>query len=96
VNIESDGGLQKGPLTYPEKHNFIDDQMRATSPPSVTTPAATALVPAGRGTAFCGGADLPAIFGDRYRWSFALLLIRQAASASVLSRASVIFAGSRA
>ncbi len=29
-------------------------------------------------------------------WSFALLLIRQAASASVLSRASVIFAGSRA
>jgi len=30
------------------------------------------------------------------RWSFALLLIRQAASASVLSRASVIFAGSRA
>jgi len=67
VNIESDGGLQKGPLTYPEKHNFIDDQMRATSPPSVTTPAATALVPAGRGTAFCGGADLPAIFGDRYR-----------------------------
>ncbi len=57
---------------------------------------------AARGGAWFRAGDVELHLGveDNFRparkWSFALLLIRQAASASVLSRASVIFAGSRA
>ncbi|GAW52404.1 MULTISPECIES: enoyl-CoA hydratase [unclassified Nocardioides] len=71
VKIESDGGLRTVTLTYPEKRNIIDDQMREEMRAAFTAvrddPDATALVVAGEGTAFCGGADLPAIFGDRSR-----------------------------
>jgi enoyl-CoA hydratase len=66
-----DGGLRILTLNDPEKRNIIDDEMRAALVESVAAiradAAATALVVTGAGTAFCGGADLPAIFGGRDR-----------------------------
>ena len=68
---KEDGGLRVLTLNHPEKRNIIDDRMRADLMEAVTAvrtdPAATALVVTGAGPAFCGGADLPAIFGDDSR-----------------------------
>lgn len=62
-----DGGLRILTLNDPDKRNIIDDEMREALIESVAAvradPEATALVVTGAGTAFCGGADLPAIFG---------------------------------
>lgn len=65
------GGLRVLTLDDPDRRNVIDGTMRAELLAAVTAVEqdreATALVVAGAGTAFCGGADLPAIFGDTSR-----------------------------
>jgi len=64
-------GLRVLTLNDPSKRNKIDDAMRAELLESITAvrhdPDATALVVTGAGTAFCAGADLPAVFGDSRR-----------------------------
>lgn len=72
VRLDSeDGGLRVLTLNNPEKRNVINGEMRADLLEAVTSvredAAAAALVVTGAGTAFCGGADLPAIFGDSSR-----------------------------
>jgi enoyl-CoA hydratase len=72
VRIHSeDGGLRVLTLDNAEKRNVINDEMRADLLAAATAVrqdrSATALVVTGAGTAFCGGADLPAIFGDASR-----------------------------
>ncbi|TXK38958.1 enoyl-CoA hydratase [Nonomuraea sp. C10] len=71
VIVEPDGGLRVLTLNHPDKRNIIDDTMRAELVRAVTAirsdPDATALVVTGAGSAFCGGADLPALFGDTTR-----------------------------
>ena len=71
VKLESDGGLRLLTLNDPDKRNSIDAAMRIELLQTIIAvredPDATALVVTGEGTAFCGGADLPAIFGDDSR-----------------------------
>ena len=72
VRLDSeDDGLRVLTLDNPDKRNVINDEMRADLLDAANAVrqdrAATALVVAGAGTAFCGGADLPAIFGDSSR-----------------------------
>lgn len=66
-----DGGLRVLTLNHPDKRNTIDGEMRTELLDTIIRvredPDATALVVTGAGTAFCGGADLPAIFGDSQR-----------------------------
>jgi enoyl-CoA hydratase len=68
---ERDGGLRVLTLTDPDRRNVIDAQMRDELLGAVRSvgadPEATALVVTGEGSAFCAGADLPAIFGDASR-----------------------------
>lgn len=72
VTLTAEGnGLRVLTLNDPDKRNTINSEMRAELLKTITTvrddPEATALVVSGSGTAFCGGADLPAIFGDNQR-----------------------------
>ena len=71
VRLDSDGGRRVITLTDPDRRNSIDAQMRSELADAVATVAADAearvLVVTGEGTAFCAGADLPAIFGDSGR-----------------------------
>lgn len=71
VIVDSEGGLRVLTLNHPDKRNIIDQTMRAELVRAVTAirsdPEATALVVTGAGSAFCGGADLPALFGDTQR-----------------------------
>ena len=71
VKLESDGGLRVLTLNDPDKRNSIGEELRRELLKTIIgvrdDPAATALVVTGEGTAFCGGADLPAIFGDNTR-----------------------------
>lgn len=66
-----DDGLRLLTLTDPDRRNVIDATMRADLLSAVTQvsddAAASALVVTGQGSAFCAGADLPAIFGDTSR-----------------------------
>jgi enoyl-CoA hydratase len=66
-----DGGLRVLTLNDPDKRNSIDERMRTELLAAIVEVRedrdATALVVTGAGSAFCGGADLPAIFGDGSR-----------------------------
>lgn len=66
-----EGGLRVLTLTDPDRRNVIDAQMRdellATVEAVAADREANALVVTGAGSAFCAGADLPAIFGDTSR-----------------------------
>jgi enoyl-CoA hydratase len=66
-----ESGLRVLTLNDPDKRNTIDQAMREEMLHAVLAvrddPAASALVVTGAGTVFCGGADLPAIFGDNKR-----------------------------
>ena len=68
---QRDGGLRVLTLTDPDRRNVIDQQVRDEMLAAVQAveadPGATALVVTGAGSAFCAGADLPAIFGDTSR-----------------------------
>jgi enoyl-CoA hydratase len=68
---QQEGGLRVLTLADPDRRNVIDQQMRDELLSAVQTiaadPEATAVVIAGEGSAFCAGADLPAIFGDTSR-----------------------------
>ncbi len=71
VRLESEGGRRTLILDDPDRRNSIDAQMRQDLADAVATVAADgdarALVVTGAGSAFCAGADLPAIFGDNSR-----------------------------
>jgi enoyl-CoA hydratase len=72
VKLEQhEGGLRVVTLADPDRRNVINQEMRdellATVQAVGADPEATALVVAGEGSAFCAGADLPAIFGDTSR-----------------------------
>lgn len=72
VTIERhDDGLRVITLDDPERRNILDAAMCADLLAAVQDVAADrgakALVVTGAGTAFCGGADMPAVFGDRDR-----------------------------
>lgn len=71
VRLDSDGGRRVITLTDPDRRNSIDAQMRTELADAVAAVAADTearvLVVTGEGTAFCAGADLPAIFGDSSR-----------------------------
>lgn len=71
VTLTADGGLRVLTLNDPDRRNVIDHDMRTELTKTVLSvrddPTASALVVTGAGTAFCGGADLPAIFGDTSR-----------------------------
>jgi enoyl-CoA hydratase len=64
-------GLRVLTLNDPDKRNTINEAMREQLLEAILAvrddPSASALVVTGAGTAFCGGADLPAIFGDDTR-----------------------------
>lgn len=71
VLIEAEGRLRRVTLNDPDRRNSIDETMRNEMLAAFTAirddPGAGALVVTGEGTAFCAGADLPAIFGDSSR-----------------------------
>jgi enoyl-CoA hydratase len=71
VRLEIEGGLRIVVLNDPDKRNSIDEAMRLELLQTFLAvrddPDATALVVTGEGSAFCAGADLPAIFGDTSR-----------------------------
>lgn len=68
VRLEREGGRRTLTLDDPDRRNSIDAAMRDDLADAVATVAADAdaraLVVTGAGTAFCAGADLPALFGD--------------------------------
>lgn len=63
-----DDGVRVLTLTDPQRRNAMDDEMGAELRQACAglraDPAARVLVVVGEGTAFCAGADLPALFGD--------------------------------
>ena len=65
------GGLRVLTLDDPDRRNVIDQAMQDDLLAAVhrvrDDAGATALVVTGAGSAFCGGADLPALFGDTGR-----------------------------
>lgn len=72
VTLEhGDRGLRVITLNDPDRRNILAPQLCAQLLETVQTvaadPDAKALIVAGAGTAFCGGADMPAIFGDQSR-----------------------------
>lgn len=72
VDIERrDDGLRVITLNDPGRRNILDaamcaDLLRAVQDVAAD-PGAKVVVVTGAGTAFCGGADMPAVFGDRER-----------------------------
>lgn len=64
-------GLRIVTLNDPERRNILAaemcDELFSTVQSIAADPEARAVVIAGAGTAFCGGADMPAVFGDRDR-----------------------------
>jgi enoyl-CoA hydratase len=71
VRLESEGGRRVLTLDDPERRNSLDGQMREDLSHAVAAvaadPDARVLVVTGAGSAFCAGADLPAVFGDNER-----------------------------
>lgn len=72
LRIESrDDGVRVITLTDPERRNAMDAEMGRELIAAVSgmevDPDARALVVTGEGSAFCAGADLPALFGDADR-----------------------------
>lgn len=71
VELAGDAGRWTLTLTDPDRRNCIDEIMCAALGDAVATvaadPGARTLVVTGAGTAFCAGADLPALFGDTGR-----------------------------
>lgn len=70
VGVETrEGGVTLLTLDDPDRRNAMGDQMGAELLAACdavrTDPAARVLVVTGRGSAFCAGADLPALFGPR-------------------------------
>jgi enoyl-CoA hydratase len=65
---ERDGGVRLLTLDDPERRNAMGDEMGAALLAAAgqvrEDPEARALVVTGAGSAFCAGADLPALFGD--------------------------------
>lgn len=72
VRLESrDGGVRLVTLTDPDRRNAMGDEMgaelRAAAEAIAADGEARAVVVTGEGSAFCAGADLPAMFGDPQR-----------------------------
>ena len=72
VRLEArDAGVRLLTLTDPERRNAMGDEMgaqlRTAAGEVAADPDARALVVTGAGSAFCAGADLPAMFGDADR-----------------------------
>lgn len=71
VTLQADERLRILTLNDPNRRNIIDDEMRGELLEAMIgvreDVEASALVVTGAGTAFCGGADLPAVFGDCQR-----------------------------
>jgi enoyl-CoA hydratase len=67
VRLEADGGRRLLTLDDPDRRNALDAAMQRDLAAAIAAVAddrdARALVVTGAGTAFCAGADLPAIFG---------------------------------
>ncbi|MFI5494734.1 enoyl-CoA hydratase [Actinoplanes sp. NPDC051859] len=67
----TDDGRWTLTLNDPDRRNAIDEELRDTLADAITEvaadTAARTLVVAGAGSAFCAGADLPALFGDTGR-----------------------------
>ncbi|RBM20962.1 enoyl-CoA hydratase [Prauserella sp. PE36] len=68
VALHNDGGQWTLTLTDPDRRNCLDEEMVRELGEAVSAvagqPAARTLVVTGQGTAFCAGADLPALFGE--------------------------------
>lgn len=68
VDLRNDDGRWTLTLTDPDRRNCLDEVMIRELGEAVSTVAADAdartLVVTGEGTAFCAGADLPALFGE--------------------------------
>lgn len=68
VALHNDGGQWTLTLTDPDRRNCLDEEMVRELGDAVSAvagqPAARTLVVTGQGTAFCAGADLPALFGE--------------------------------
>lgn len=71
VLLEPDGGVRTITLNAPERRNALDrallDELAAAVAAVAADDDARALVVRGAGTAFCAGADLAGLFGDRTR-----------------------------
>jgi enoyl-CoA hydratase len=71
VELEPDGSVRVVTLNAPERRNALDwpllDELAAAVRTVRDDDEARALVVAGAGKAFCAGADLPNLFGDRDR-----------------------------
>ncbi len=71
VTLTADGALRTITLDAPERRNALDrpllDELRAAIEQVGADDEARALVVTGAGTAFCAGADLESLFGDRTR-----------------------------
>ena len=71
VLTASDGPVRSITLNAPDRRNALDwpllDELRAAVQAVADDPDARALVVAGEGKAFCAGADLENLFGDRTR-----------------------------
>ncbi|MEU9576872.1 enoyl-CoA hydratase [Streptomyces chilikensis] len=71
VDLVEDGGRWTLTLNDPDRRNCLDETMCRELGEAVATvagdPGARTLVVTGAGSAFCAGADLPALFGDAGR-----------------------------
>ncbi|NYV76208.1 enoyl-CoA hydratase [Streptomyces sp. UH6] len=71
VDLVEDGGRWTLTLDDPDRRNCLDEAMCRELGEAVATvagdPDARTLVVTGAGSAFCAGADLPALFGDTGR-----------------------------
>ncbi|WP_229053007.1 enoyl-CoA hydratase [Aeromicrobium sp. Leaf350] len=71
VDLTADGGVRTITLTAPDRLNALDrpllDELRAAIDAVADDAEARALVVTGEGRAFCAGADLDSLFGDRTR-----------------------------
>ena len=68
VELAEDAGIWTLTLNDPDRRNCLDDTMCRELGEAADTvaadPGARVLIVAGAGTAFCAGADLPALFGQ--------------------------------
>ncbi len=71
VELANDAGRWRLTLNDPDRRNCIDQAMCEELGDAVSAvaadPGARTLIVTGAGTAFCAGADLPALFGDTGR-----------------------------